>query len=64
VLYFEHTNWKALNRRGRAYAALGYYHYALTDLEAAVSREPTNKDLKSERDRVKAIWDNLPAGKE
>jgi len=29
VLRFEPENWKALNRRGRAYAGLGWYKYAL-----------------------------------
>ncbi|GAA5960582.1 hypothetical protein JCM3765_005863 [Sporobolomyces pararoseus] len=55
VLYFEHSNWKALSRRGKAYAALGWYGYALRDLGEAVRLQPTNTDLIVERDRVQLI---------
>ncbi|GAA6015322.1 hypothetical protein JCM11491_001011 [Sporobolomyces phaffii] len=59
VLYFETQNWKALFRRGRAYAALGWYRYALTDLEAASKLEPTNTDLRAEKERLVSIWAGL-----
>ncbi|GAA5981020.1 hypothetical protein JCM5350_000015 [Sporobolomyces pararoseus] len=59
VLYFEHSNWKALSRRGKAYAALGWYGFAIVDLKEAVRLQPTNSDLIAERDRIQHALDTF-----